>query len=109
MQLTIEKTICSSQKTTVYVVRDADNQRHALKITEDVPQFEEKYAEYVELDHQNVCKISKICVRKNEASNKNTVMQLMEYANYGDLKGFIQSYIDSRTKIPLSTITDFIT
>ena len=69
---------------------------YALKVSEDVAQFDEKYEEYVGLSHRNVCKIEKIAVLPGRDTGKHTVVQLMEYANHKDLKAFIQSHIQAK-------------
>ena len=92
----------------IHAVRSNDNKVYALKIFEDVAQFNEKYEEYVGLNHQNVCKILRLAVANGDNAKKHIVVQLMEYANRGDLKTFIQEHIDAKTGIPADTVRDFI-
>ena len=56
----IERTIFSSQRAKIYEVRGNDGSVYAMKVSEDVARFDEKYDEYVGLRHKNVCRVERI-------------------------------------------------
>lgn len=64
----------SSARTVIHTVRANDNKVYALKIFEDVAQFNEKYEEYVGLNHQNVCRILKLAVANGNDVKKHIVV-----------------------------------
>ena len=72
--LRIESTVFSSARTIIHTVRANDNKVYALKIFEDVAQFNEKYEEYVGLNHQNVCRILKLAVANGNNAKKHIVV-----------------------------------